>query len=188
MGTMLRHAARIFIIVLILAVLAFIIGGMALPSSLHVEQTTVINAPAEKIFSEISDFKKWSTWSPWHEDDPAMLVQMQGEPGAVGSSMTWESGKHGTGRQIITASTGGRIMRTFLDFEKRGRSGTLWRLDPVSGGTQVTWSLDTEYGSNYAGRYMALYLRSYAETTFQRGLASLKAHCENTETPPAAKP
>ena len=49
---------------------AIMIIGLILPSQVHVERTITIDARPQKIYSFISDFKKWEQWSPWAKIDP----------------------------------------------------------------------------------------------------------------------
>ena len=63
------------------------------------ERSGVINAPADKIFAYISDFKKGELWNPYDQKDPNMKRTFSGTAGQVGSVMTFEGNKDtGAGR------------------------------------------------------------------------------------------
>ena len=80
--------------------------GFALPQTVHVERSLVMDAPAEAVFAEISDFRNWDAWSPWAELDPDAELTITGAE--VGQTMVWvsETPQVGRGSQIITAISG----------------------------------------------------------------------------------
>jgi len=65
------------VIVVIAVILAVIIAAILIlaatkPATLRVQRAISINAPPERIFSLISDFHQWLSWSPYEQKDPAM--------------------------------------------------------------------------------------------------------------------
>jgi len=42
------------------------------PDTFRVERSVVINASPEKIIPQITDFHKWTDWSPYEKLDPQM--------------------------------------------------------------------------------------------------------------------
>ena len=50
-------------------ILIFLVVVMAQPATYHVDRAVMINAPAEVVWAEMSDFNQWSGWSPWAKSD-----------------------------------------------------------------------------------------------------------------------
>ena len=62
----------IIAIVLAIAIAVILILAAIKPDTFRIERSAVINAPAERIFSVLSDFRQWGGWSPWATKDPDM--------------------------------------------------------------------------------------------------------------------
>ena len=77
--------------------------GFLLPDEVHVERRITVDAPAERIYALVSDFRQWKRWSPWAALDPRMRQTVIGE--GVGQNMTWMSDHPdvGNGSQEIVA-------------------------------------------------------------------------------------
>ena len=52
-------------------VAAVVIVGLLLPRSVHVERSTVIEAPPSVVFALVNDYRAFNRWSPWARIDPA---------------------------------------------------------------------------------------------------------------------
>src|ERR1039457_3841094 len=42
------------------------------PDTFRVQRTKSIQAPPEKLFALVNDFRRWGSWSPYEKLDPAM--------------------------------------------------------------------------------------------------------------------
>lgn len=74
------------IIAVVVLIVALFIYAATRPDTFRVERSTLIHAPAEKIFPLINDFRKWEHWSPWEKVDPAVKRTYSGaasEEGAI---------------------------------------------------------------------------------------------------------
>ncbi len=63
-------------------------------------------------------------------------------------------------------------------------------LAPEGNGTRVTWTLESAFGYDLAGRYFGLVLDKFVGADYEKGLAQLKAVVEKAPTPvlPPAEP
>jgi len=58
------------------------------------------------------------------------------------------------------------------------------RIEPATGGgSRITWSFDTSFEGNFAGRYFGLLLDRMIGSDYEKGLGRLKALAE---APPAS--
>src|SRR5262245_26702220 len=96
---------KYFFIVVFGVVAAVMIYAATKPDHFRIERSIVIQAPPEKIFPYINDYKKWTAWSPYEKKDPAM-TRTYSEPSAgKGATYSWE-GNHdiGSGRMEMLES------------------------------------------------------------------------------------
>ena len=59
------------------------------PDTFHVQRSTHIAAPPEKVFELIEDLHHWASWSPWEKRDPAMKKSYSGAPQGAGAALDW---------------------------------------------------------------------------------------------------
>ena len=72
---------------LAIAILSLVIIGFALPSHVHVERQTTIQATPDRVFARVGDFRQWEAWSPWANIDPDADMHISGS----GLGQTMES-------------------------------------------------------------------------------------------------
>ena len=129
----------------LLSLFILVVGaGFILPSQVHVERATVINATPAQIFPLISDFNAWDAWSPWAQRDPDAAMEIIGS--GLGQTMTWSSDNPevGHGSQKITEIQAPNSLKTHLDFGSQGMADAAFTLTPENDQTRVVWSLDTD--------------------------------------------
>lgn len=165
-------------------ILVVVLGGLALPSQVHVERNILINAPPTDIFSVVSDLTAWSSWSPWAKMDPDMLLTIEGE--GIGQTMHWQSEDPmvGMGTQVITALDTPSYVQTHLNFDQQGIADAAFQLTPQENGTLVAWSLDTDMRAGVPllmqpiSSYLRFVLDSAVGQDYEAGLANLKTLIE----------
>ncbi len=170
--------------ILLVAILAIIVLGFLLPDKVHVERDTVIDAPPEKVFALISDFKEWDKWSPWAAMDPNAKYEMSGE--GVGQRMAWTSDVRevGSGSQEITEINPPRKMVTALDFDEMGQAHATFDVEPMGEASKVTWSLDTKMREGVPihkqpmATFMGFFMDKFMDKPYTEGLAKLKQVAE----------
>jgi len=169
---------RLVISLLILLVL-LLAAGLFLPRTAHVERSIVIDAPGEKVFALISDFKAWEKWSPWYGIDPETKYTYSGS--GLGARTTWQSNERsvGSGSQEITAIDAPKSMTTALDFGTEGPAVANFTLVPDGSGTRVTWAFDVDFSDSYFGRYFGLAMDRMLGGSYESGLANLKKLAES---------
>ncbi len=157
-----------------------ILLGFLLPSSAHVERSTVIQAPPANVFALVNSFKGFNRWSPWAERDPETVYTFSGPDFGVGAAMSWvsQNPQVGAGSQKITLSEPYERIESHLDFGSQGTAQAFFALTPQAGGTEVRWGFDTEFGSNLVSRYMGLMFDRWIGADYEAGLANLKSLAE----------
>lgn len=164
--------------------LLVVVGGLILPSAVHVERSILINAPPAAIFPIVSDLSEWSSWSPWAKMDPNMALTIEGN--GVGQTMHWQSEDPmvGTGTQEVTALDELSYVQTHLDFGQQGMADAAFQLTSQDNGTLVAWSLDTDMRAGVPrlmkpiSTYLRFVLDSAVGQDYEAGLVNLKGLVE----------
>lgn len=158
-------------------VLWFIAAAVA-PSSVQVSDSIVINQPAEVIYGEVSDFKRWDAWSPWAKDDPNM-IQTYSEHTGLDAWVEWESEVHEGGKQTWVEMEPHAFMSSKMNFEGMdGDNMADWTLEEGDEGTTVTWTMDGAEMPFVFKPFTWIIVPDVSER-YRRGLENLKALCES---------
>jgi len=154
--------------------------GFFLPSSFEVKRSTVISAPAGKVYDLVSDPRTWSKWSVWSQRDPAMDVSYAGPPFGQGAKWSWASKSEGTGSMEFVKVDPNRRIDYTLSFPDFGmKSGGEWLFEAQGeSATKVTWSNRGDVGPNPLKHYLAWGMDRLVGPDFEGGLANLKKLAE----------
>ena len=153
-----------------------IVVGLALPRYGRVDVSTTINAPGATVFGQVNDFHRVQLWAPLTETDPNARIVHSGPARGVGATMTWDGAILGSGTQTITESVPFERVATAIN---NGEARTWFDLDTRDGRTSVTWSFETDYAYNIAGRYVALIVNDVIRQDYEKGIARLKSFAES---------
>ncbi len=150
-----------------------------------IQRSVTIDAPQERIYSEIVDFRNWTKWSPWEDVDPQLQRTYSGAESGTGAVYGWSGNrKAGRGRMEISAATEPTRVQIDLVFEKpwKGRNDTVFAIQSEGSGSRVTWTMTGK--KTFMTKAMGLFtsMDAFLGPDFEKGLARLKAVTE----PPAA--
>lgn len=162
----------VFITAIVLSAIIFVVS-LFLPSTAHVERKAVIHAPASTVFGLVSDLHTWSQWDPWSREDKDIKTTFEGPQAGNGSVRKWESTKVGNGSMTITGSVLNESVDYSLDFGGKGRAKSEMVLNNVADGTEVTWSMDVDLGTNPIFRFMGLRMDKIVGPDYETGLHNL---------------
>jgi hypothetical protein len=151
------------------------------PGEFAVERTALIQVPAAAVYSQVSDFRRWSAWSPWERLDPSMQKTFTGV--GAGATYAWKGNRDvGEGIMTMTETVPPSLLRIKLEFLKpmEGTSDTTFAFKPEGGGTKVTWTMTGK--NDFVGKMFCLFMNmdKMVGGDFERGLASIKALAEGT--------
>lgn len=152
--------------------------SLFLPETSHVERSTVIQAPASKVFPHVNSLKAFNRWSPWTDIDPSTQFNFTGPDTGVGSKVEWASDNNnvGKGAQEIIESRQDEFVKTRLDFGSSPAEAQ-FRLSPEGSATKVIWAFDT-YLENPVEKYFGLMMDDWVGQAYEKGLSQLKALVE----------
>ncbi len=164
------------------ALLGLVVVVALQPADFRLARSTTIGAPAEVVFAQLNDFRKWQGWSPWEKMDPDMQRTYAGPDAGVGATYAWKgNGGVGEGRMTITDSRPGARLALTLEFTAPlvATNQVEFTLAPApGGGVGVTWSMAGRNG--FVGKAAALLvgMDAMVGSQFEQGLADLKTVAE----------
>jgi len=169
------------LIVVFVVVAGILILAATKPDSLRVERAAAIQAPPEKIFALIDDFRAWGSWSPWEKKDPAMKRTFGATTRGKGATYAWAGNKDvGQGSMEITASIPSSKIALKLDFLKpfEAHNSVEFTLETRGETTNVTWTMQGP--TPFFAKIMHVFINMdrMVGADFEAGLAKLKAAAE----------
>src|SRR5262245_51620558 len=177
------------LIVLAVVIVVFVIFVAMRPSSFRIQRCATIAAPAEAVFEQVNDFRRWQAWSPWEKLDPDLKRTFEGPLSGAGSVYRWVGNKKvGEGSMTLTQSVPGEIVRIKLVFIKpfAATNTAEFTFKPEGDQTAVTWSMTGN--NNFMAKAFCLFVNmdKMVGGDFEKGLTQLKQVVESNARPRAA--
>jgi hypothetical protein len=169
------------LVIVVVLIALLLIYAATRPDTFRVERSVIINAPAEKIFPLINDFREWEPWSPWEKVDPAVKRSYSGAASGEGAVYEWNGNKNiGQGRMEIVESLPPSKVKLKIDFIKpfEAHNTIEFTLIPQGDSTLITQAM---YGpSPFISRLMGIFcsMDKMVGRKYEEGLANLKALSE----------
>lgn len=167
----------VFISVLLTIYLVLALFG---PKDYKVTRSREINAPANEVYSHISQFNEWKQWSPWYEMDPNAHYDITDKAEVVGSTYAWSKSETvGVGAMTITNAKTNESINYELEFKEpwEMKSNGFIHLTENNGKTTVEWGDQGDIP--FAQRPMMLFMNldEMMGPDFERGLFKLDSLC-----------
>lgn len=159
------------------------------PDTFRIERSTTIQAPPERIYAFVDDFRAWEAWSPYEKMDPAMKRTYSGAAHGQGASYAWEGNEHaGAGNMAITEALPGEKLAIRLNFTKPFEASNTaeFTFKPEGGATKVTWAMHGPMPFISKVMDVLLGMDAMIGKDFEAGLSSLKALAEKQSAEPAS--
>ena len=165
---------------------AFVLGGAFLPSEHHVERSVTLKQSPSVVYTLLNSYRTFNEWSPWASRDPNAVYRTSGPDSGVGARLDWSGDPRqvGTGWQQITSSTPYNRVEMHLDFGEQGIASSFFDISPVEGGSAVTWGFSTDVTADKGvlgalmGKYFGLLLDKWVGLDYEQGLANFKVYAE----------
>ena len=143
-----------------------------------VERSIVIDQSAESIFTQISDFTTWPSWSPWLSQEPECRVEITGLPGEPGHTQYWDGKKIGSGHIELVERNPGRKLDYNLYFIKpwKSNSKAAFTFEQEGEATRVVWSMEGTLPIFLF--FMKKKMSAMVGSDYERGLAMMKEQLE----------
>jgi hypothetical protein len=150
------------------------------PDTFRLQRSITVNAPPERVFALINDYRQWTAWSPWEKKDPNLKRTYSEPSSGRGATYAWEGdGNVGVGNMLITESTPSRIALD-LNFKKpfEASNKVVFALESKGLTTDVTWSM--EGPAPFVSKVIQVFcnMDKMVGAEFENGLAAMKAAAE----------
>jgi hypothetical protein len=170
------------LIAVALIIVVLVIDVAMRPADFRVTRSATVGAPAERVFPQVNELKKWEAWSPWAKLDPNAKTNHEGPAAGVGAGFASSGNKEvGEGRMTITECRTNTRDRFRLDFGKPIASTcqTEFTFKPDGHQTLVTWTMSGK--NNSLAKAIGLFMDCDAMvgSQFEQGLASMKSLAED---------
>jgi len=140
---------------LLFLILIVVIGGAIYfgtqDGSFDVKESKIINAPANLVYNNVSDFKNWQSWGPWMDKDPNINISYAEKTQGEGGSYSWTSDvmEVGNGSMATVKAIPNKELEQSIVFETPigdSKSDVMWSFEPTENPakTKVTWGMKGE--------------------------------------------
>lgn len=137
-----------------------------------------IDAPVEKVYATIRDFRQWREWSPWLIAEPGCTVEYTKD----GKGYSWAGEIVGSGEMHVVDETSPKVMQCDLNFIKpwKSHADVCFKLAERDGGTEVVWDMDSKLPSLMF--FMKKMMVAMIGNDYERGLTMLKDYVETGDS------
>lgn len=152
---------------ILLAFVFFLVVGLFLPKTARLQRTVEVGNPISHVYDTLNGFHRFNDWSPWHENDPGMKVNISGPTYGVGAKLEFNAsagGSAGNGSLTIVDSElneSDALIRMEMEADWDGdnkRSSFKLIQDGKTRAVNVQWDVRVDYGWDILGRYRGMYL------------------------------
>lgn len=160
-------------------IVALLIIAALLPSSYHILQSEIVNAPLSVVTEKVGNLNNYRDWNPWQQMEPTASAEITGEPMKPGHKYAWSGRRIGSGSLTIKQIDEKHI-HFILQFLRPWKSTAAdnWYFEPWGdNGTKITWE-NTGVLPYPMARLMGPTLNKQLNEQFKTGLKSLKTMCE----------
>ncbi|MEO0453891.1 MAG: SRPBCC family protein [Verrucomicrobiota bacterium] len=142
--------------------------------ALTVQKSISINAPVEKVYLIVRDFKQWPVWSPWLSSEPDCSLEYADD----GKSYQWDGKIIGSGSLKVTEEEKNQNIGYRLEMLTPWKSASDVQMTfvPQEQGVEVTWSMQGSLPIFLF--FMQKMMTSIIGSDYERGLRMLKDYIE----------
>ncbi len=146
------------------------------------EKSTIINAPADRVWQNTNSLRAMDSWSPWQEKDPNAKKEWTGTTGQPGEQQCWE-GNEAVGKGCIKVlkvnHEAKRIdiqMKFLTPYESEAMEYVT--VHPNGPGSKAVWGFTSEIPFPFSPMKLFMDLEDQVGPDFSLGLQKLKTVSE----------
>ncbi|MEJ8801806.1 SRPBCC family protein [Pontibacter sp. H249] len=178
---------KIVILALMLLAIALFGASYQLPLQIEVEQSMVLDAKPEQVYTLLANPTEWEQWNPVNTNtDPSMIRMYSGPMAGSGARMQWSGDKVGTGEVVFTESVSPeRLTYTQSDKTTSEITKGSFLLEQTEGGnTKLLWQQTATVKDEPIARLVGAWQKYKKQEEIDKGLTGL----QNIILKRAAKP
>jgi effector-binding domain-containing protein len=126
----------------------------------------------------VSDYRTWTTWSPWLIAEPQAKVDISDRSNQVGSTYHWSGKVVGEGRLEHLRLETDRLVEDRLDFIRptKSKSKTGFKFEAIANRTKLVWWIDGNLP--WYLFFLTPIIKTMVGMDYQRGLMMIKELAE----------
>jgi hypothetical protein len=157
----------------------FLLVGLVLPSSRHLEEKVETNRKLTIVYDTVNSLRRFPDWNTLPLRDPRMDMRLSGPASGVGATLSYDSDKPQVGEgswKIVSTQPRSSVVYA-VDNNQRGHDKTMTFVLKPTGragrNVEITQVYDVKYGWDLLGRYAGLYVSRHVGDDMQLGLQRL---------------
>lgn len=164
-----------FSIVIAFIIALFLIIPLFLPSSFHIERSTVIEKHVSIVYKTATDMNQRAKWDPWIEMESNAEIDVHMSPEIIGSGYSWKGDIIGEGRITIVEVIPNERINSKIEFiaPQSMESDVIWTFQESDHNTIITWAFEGTL-SYPVEKWFGLFMNKSLGTQFERGLFNFK--------------
>jgi predicted transcriptional regulator YdeE len=145
----------------------------------NVRKSVLIDAPLERVYDTVRDFKLWPIWSPWLIAEPDCNVTFSND----GRTYSWDGTIVGAGENGVTQETRPKEIHYRLVFQKPWKSvaSVAFAFAEKDAQVEATWSMESSLPLFLF--WMKSMMSAFLGMDYERGLLMLKDYVETGNVP-----
>jgi hypothetical protein len=120
------------------------------PATYRVARSTAVAAPPAVVLAELSDLRRWSSFTSWPPRDPRSQQTYGGPATGTGSSLYWSNPGTAAERLSIVGVAADRVELELA--RATSESDVEVRVAAEGAGSRVTWTVEGSRGSTFVAR------------------------------------
>jgi len=167
---------KVFAGALIALAAIFVLGGLLLPSRVHIERTRMLSARPQAIYPLLANLRDgWPKWSPFGKaHDPDLKETFTGPQSGAGATESWTGGSMPAGHLTITRADPASGVDFRIEMSNGAKIEGHIAMQPQGPGTRVIWADDADLGHGLLAGWFGLMLRATLGPTEEKALAQLE--------------
>lgn len=146
----------------------------------QMEETRVITAPVEMVFTEVNEFQNWENWDPWSAEADDIIIEYGPKTSGDSASYSWKSESTGDGEiRTISAKPYSQIEQEMSFDTQFGESSSevYWEFNEIENGTEVIWGIKghQSFMEKLALTFQDKSITQMMRPQFQKGLNNMES-------------
>jgi hypothetical protein len=157
----------------------FLLVGLVLPSSRHLEEKVETNRKLTIVYDTLDSLRRFQDWNPLVLRDPRMELKFSGPASGVGARLDYDSKNPQLGEgswEIIANQPRSSVTYAIVNPQRGHDKTTTFTLKPTGRAgrnVEITQRYDVSYGWDLFGRYAGLYVSRHVGDDMKLGLQRL---------------
>lgn len=167
-----------FILFLLSVFVIIFLVSLLLPSNVTILKYVEVNAPLQKVESQVINFDNWKSWYPAFKDENITVIKNATQKNVI-SSVTLKD-TNGKSINLNLVDTSGHMIDIQLETSSSTKVNYQFVLiQKVNDQTQLTWNININLGWMPWKKIQGIFMDKFSGQQYQIALDNLKKAAEN---------